>query len=262
MVIGGGPAGMKAAVIAAERGHQATLYEAERRLGGQAILAQMLPGRAEFGGLITNLQRELELAGVQIHKGVRVDRAMIAAAAPDVVIIATGATPYRPVFPQEGDLQIVDAWQVLRGEGTIGHSVVVIDWRADWIGIGIAEHLAQQGRSVRLAVSGIAAGETLPLYVRDQAAASLHKLGVKVLPYMRLYGSDADSVYLQHVSSAEAVVLDKVDTLVLCTGHTPVDDLSDALEDLNVEVRIIGDAASPRTAEEAIYDGLNVAAEI
>jgi 2,4-dienoyl-CoA reductase-like NADH-dependent reductase (Old Yellow Enzyme family) len=262
MVIGGGPAGMKAAVIAAERGHQATLYEAERRLGGQAILAQMLPGRAEFGGLITNLQRELELAGVQIHKGVRVDRAMIAAAAPDVVIIATGATPYRPEFPQEGDLQIVDAWQVLRGEGTIGHSVVVIDWRADWIGIGIAEHLAQQGRSVRLAVSGIAAGETLPLYVRDQAAASLHKLGVKVLPYMRLYGSDADSVYLQHVSSAEAVVLDKVDTLVLCTGHTPVDDLSDALEDLNVEVRIIGDAASPRTAEEAIYDGLNVAAEV
>jgi 2,4-dienoyl-CoA reductase-like NADH-dependent reductase (Old Yellow Enzyme family) len=262
MVIGGGPAGMKAAVIAAERGHQATLYEAERRLGGQAILAQMLPGRAEFGGLITNLQRELELAGVQIHKGVRVDRAMIAAEAPDVVIIATGATPYRPEFPQDGDLQIVDAWQVLRGEGTIGHSVVVIDWRADWIGIGIAEHLAQQGRSVRLAVSGIAAGETLPLYVRDQAAASLHKLGVKVLPYMRLYGSDADSVYLQHVSSAEAVVLDKVDTLVLCTGHTPVDDLSDALEDLNVEVRIIGDAASPRTAEEAIYDGLNVAAEV
>jgi 2,4-dienoyl-CoA reductase-like NADH-dependent reductase (Old Yellow Enzyme family) len=262
MVVGGGPAGMKAAVIAAERGHQATLYEAERRLGGQAILAQMLPGRAEFGGLITNLQRELELAGVQIHKGVRVEPAMIAAEAPDVVLIATGAKPYRPQFPQEGDLQIVDAWQVLRGEGTIGHSVVVIDWRADWIGIGIAEHLAQQGRSVRLAVSGIAAGESLPLYVRDEAAATLHKLGVKVLPYMRLYGSDSDSVYLQHVSSGEAVVLDKVDTLVLCTGHTPVDDLSDALEDLGVEVRIIGDAASPRTAEEAIYDGLNVAAEI
>jgi 2,4-dienoyl-CoA reductase-like NADH-dependent reductase (Old Yellow Enzyme family) len=262
MVIGGGPAGMKAAAVAAERGHHATLFEAERRLGGQALLAQMLPGRAEFGGLITNLQRELELAGVHIHKNTRVDRAKIAAEAPDVVLIATGAKPYRPEFPQEGALQILDAWQVLRGEGTIGQSVVVIDWRADWIGIGIAEHLAQQGRSVRLAVSGIAAGETLPFYVRDTSAAGLHKLGVKVLPYMRLYGSDSDSVYLQHVSSGEAVVIDKVDTLVLCTGHTPVEDLADALDDLDAEVRVIGDAASPRTAEEAVYEGLEAAAEI
>jgi 2,4-dienoyl-CoA reductase-like NADH-dependent reductase (Old Yellow Enzyme family)/thioredoxin reductase len=262
MVVGGGPAGMKAAAIAAERGHHATLYEAERRLGGQALLAQMLPGRAEFGGLVTNLQRELELAGVQIHKGTRVDRAMVVAAAPDVVLIATGAKPYRPEFPQEGALQILDAWEVLHGQGTVGQSVVVIDWRADWIGIGIAEHLAQQGRSVRLAVTGIAAGETLPLYVRDHAAASLHKLGVRVLTYMRLYGSDADSVYLQHVASGEAVVIDKVDTLVLCSGHMPVDELSDALEALDIETHVIGDAAAPRTAEEAVYEGLKVAAEI
>jgi 2,4-dienoyl-CoA reductase-like NADH-dependent reductase (Old Yellow Enzyme family)/thioredoxin reductase len=262
MIIGGGPAGMKAAAIAAERGHQAALFEAERRLGGQALLAQMLPGRAEFGGLITNLQREMELAAVQIHKGVRVDRAKIVAEAPDVVLIATGATPYRPDFAQEGALQVLDAWQVLRGQGTVGQSVVVIDWRADWIGIGIAEHLAQQGRSVRLAVTGIAAGEALPWYVRDMSAAGLHKLGVKVLPYMRLYGSDSDSVYLQHVSSGEAVVIDKVDTLVLCTGHTPLDELSDSIADLDIEVRVIGDAASPRTAEEAVYEGLAVAAEI
>jgi hypothetical protein len=262
MIVGGGPAGMKAAVIAAERGHHATLFEAQRRLGGQALLAQLLPGRAEFGGLVTNLQRELHLANVTVHTGTHVDRARIVAEAPDVVLIATGATPYRPEFPQEGALQVVDAWQVLRGEAVTGQSVVVIDWRADWIGIGIAEHLAQQGRSVRLAVCGIAAGETLPLYVRDDCAATLHKLGVKVLPYMRLYGSDADSVYLQHISSGEAVVIDKVDTLVLCTGHTPVDALADAIEDLDAEIHIIGDAASPRTAEEAVYEGLKVAAEI
>ncbi len=262
MIVGGGPAGMKAAAIAAERGHEVALYEAERRLGGQALLAQMLPGRAEFGGIITNLQREMELAGVRVHKNTRVDRAIITAATPEVVLLATGAVPYRPEFPQEGALQIVDAWAVLRGEATLGQSIVVIDWRADWIGIGIAEHLALQGRSVRLAVSGVAAGETLPFYVRDQAVATLHKLGVKVLTYMRLYGSDSDSVFLQHVSSGEAVVIDKVDTLVLCTGHTPVDELSSALEDLQIETHLIGDAASPRTAEEAVYEGLKVAAEI
>jgi 2,4-dienoyl-CoA reductase-like NADH-dependent reductase (Old Yellow Enzyme family)/thioredoxin reductase len=262
MVIGGGPAGMKAAAIAAERGHHTTLCEAERRLGGQALLAQMLPGRAEFGGIITNLEREMDVAGVRVHRNTRVDRAMIVEAAPDVVLIATGAKPYRPNFPQEGALQIVNAWQVLLGQATVGQSVVVIDWRADWIGIGIAEHLAQQGRSVRLAVNGIAAGETLPLYVRDQSAAGLHKLGVKVLTYMRLYGSDSDSVYLQHTSSGEAVVIESVDTLVLCSGHTPVDDLSDALHGLGIDSHVIGDAASPRTAEEAVYEGLKVAAEI
>jgi 2,4-dienoyl-CoA reductase-like NADH-dependent reductase (Old Yellow Enzyme family) len=262
MVVGGGPAGMKAAAIAAERGHDAVLFEAERRLGGQALLAQLLPGRAEFGGLVTNLKRELALAGARVHEGTRVDRARVLAEAPDTVLIATGAKPYRPPFPHEGALQIVDAWQVLQGQENVGQSVVIVDWRADWIGIGIAELLAQQGRSVRLAVGGVAAGETLPLYVRDHSAASLHKLGVTVLTYMRLYGSDSDSVYLQHIASGEAVVIDKVDTLVLCSGHAPVEELSDAIEDLDLEVRVIGDAASPRTAEEAVYEGLKVAAEI
>jgi hypothetical protein len=69
-------------------------------------------------------------------------------------------------------------------------------------------------------------------------------------------------VYLQHIGSGEAVVIDKVDALVLCTGHTPVDELSGSLEDLELDVRVIGDAASPRTAEEAVYEGLKVAAEI
>lgn len=138
----------------------------------------------------------------------------------------------------------------------------MIDWRADWIGIGIAERLAQSGCSVRLAVNGIAAGETLPLYVRDAAVATLHKLGVTVMPYMRLYGSDSDSVYLQHSTSGEAVIVESVNTLVLCTGHTPVTDLADAIEDLPLETRIIGDAAAPRTAEEAVYEGLRAGAEI
>ncbi|HWJ36253.1 MAG TPA: FAD-dependent oxidoreductase [Steroidobacteraceae bacterium] len=262
MVVGGGPAGMKAAVVAAQRGHSVTLFEAQKRLGGQALLAQLLPGRAEFGGLVTNLLHELSASGVAVRTGTSVDRAMVVNESPDVVVMATGATPYRPEFSSEGALQIADAWQILQETVEPGHSVVVIDWRADWIGIGIAERLAQRGCSVRLAVSGIAVGETLPLYVRDASVASLHKLGVTILPYMRLYGSDSDSVYLQHITSGEAVVLDSVDTLVLCTGHVPVTDLADAIEDLSLDLRIIGDAASPRTAEEAVFEGLRAGAEI
>jgi 2,4-dienoyl-CoA reductase-like NADH-dependent reductase (Old Yellow Enzyme family) len=262
MVVGGGPAGMKAAVTAAQRGHRVTLFEAQKRLGGQALLAQLLPDRAEFGGLVTNLMHELSSAGVRVCTGSSVDRAAIVKETPDVVVMATGAIPYRPAFASEGGLQIADAWQILRETVEPGNSVVVIDWRADWIGIGIAQRLAQSGRSVRLAVSGIAVGETLPLYVRDAAVAALHKLGVVVLPYMRLYGSDSDSVYLQHITSGEAVVLEAVDTLVLCTGHTPVTGLADTVEDLDLEMLIIGDAASPRTAEEAVYEGLQAGLEI
>ena len=67
MVVGGGPAGMKAAAVAAEIGNDVTLYEADRRLGGQALLAQLLPHRSEFGGIVTNLSREVELAGVAVR---------------------------------------------------------------------------------------------------------------------------------------------------------------------------------------------------
>lgn len=261
MVVGGGPAGMKAAIIAAQRGHRVTLYEAERHLGGQALLAQLLPGRAEFGGLITNLGYELWAAGVEVRKDCRVDREQVIEDSPDIVIVATGAKPYRPEFPCEGNLQVLDAWEVLRGADA-GNSVVVIDWRADWIGIGIAEQLVRKGHSVRLAVNGLCAGETLPLYVRDDAAATLHKLGVVVLPYMRLYGADSTTIYLQHIASGEPVVIEGIDTLVLCSGHTPIAQLADKIEDLGVEVHVIGDAAAPRTAEEAVYEGLKVAAEI
>ena len=73
LIAGGGPGGMKAAAVAAERGHDVTLYEASERLGGQALLAQMLPGRAEFGGIVTNLSREMELAGAQVVMRTKVD---------------------------------------------------------------------------------------------------------------------------------------------------------------------------------------------
>ena len=262
MVVGGGPAGMKAAVIAAQRGHDVSLHESQKRLGGQALLAQLLPGRAEFGGLVTNLLQELSRAGVVVQTGRAMDRESVLRESPDVVVIATGAVPYRPRFEHDGDLQIVDSWQVLKEEVDPGQSVVVIDSRADWIGIGIAERLARAGRSVRLAVAGVAVGETLPLYVRDAAVASLHTLGVTVMPYMRLYGSDSNSVYLQHIASGEAVIIDSVDTLVLCTGHTPVSPLADDLEDAAIDVRVIGDAASPRTAEEAVYEGLQVGTDV
>lgn len=258
MVVGGGPAGMKAAAIAAARGHQVVLYEASGQLGGQALLAQQLPRRAEFGGIVTNLSRELELAQVRVVKGVRVDWASVAAERPDAVVLATGAKPYLPEIADDGSVQVVDAWQLLRNQVKTGSRVVVADWRCDWIGPGIAERLVNEGCSVDLAVNGTHPGELLPLYVRDNVAAELHKIGVRVTPYARLYGCDGGTVYMQHSVSEQPILFENVDTLVLCLGHEPVDELSAMLADSVEELHIIGDSLAPRTAEEAVYEGLKV----
>jgi len=260
-VVGGGPGGMKAAVVAAERGHDVTLYEKASRLGGQVLLAQALPDRLEFGGLVTNLQREVHNACVSVQRNVAVTEEMLLSDPPDAVVIATGAVPYHPPGQFE-DAHVVTAWEVLENRANVGNSVVVADWRCDWVGLGIAEKLALEGCSVRLYVNGDTAGQMLHSFLRHQWVGRLHKLGVDIVPYMRLFGADADTVYMQHVMSEEAVLCREVDTLVLAYGHESVIDLYAELDGKVEALYAIGDCLSPRTAEEAVLEGLKVGAVV
>ena len=172
-------------------------------------------------GIVTNLTREIELARVEVVKNTPVDAALVEKEAPDAVVVATGASPRWPEIEGVEHAHVVDAWQVLKGEVNVGSSVVVADWRSDWVGI-------------------------------------LHTLGVEIVPYARLFGADADTVYMQHTASGEPVIFDEVDTLVLAQGHEPVDTLAAELAGLDVEVRMAGDCLAPRTAEEAVFEGLKV----
>lgn len=256
VVVGGGPGGMKAAITAANRGHDVTLYEKDKRLGGQALLAQLLPGRAEFGGLITNLETELNASGARVVTGMEMDAAAIRELAPDAVIVATGAASGAPNLEESEGAHMIDAWDVIRGDANVGSSVVISDWRADWVGLGVAEKLARDGCKVTLAVNAASAGETIQPIVRDIWMGELHKLDVRVVPYARLFGADDSSVYMQHSVSGDPMVFEGVDTLVTAHATTRVAGLFDDLCDYEGEVIAIGDCLSPRTAEEAILEAL------
>ncbi len=208
------------------------------------------------------LSREMELAGARVVLRSKVTRALVEAENPDAVIVATGGQP-RPVEIEGAETgHIVNAWQVIRNEANVGQSVVVADWRCDWIGMGLAERLARDGCRVRLCVDGLHAGQVLPFYVRDSWAGLLHKLGVEIVPYAKLFGVDGETVYFQHATSGEAIVFEDVNTVVTSLGHVRVAALEDELAGWNGELHVIGDCATPRTAEEAVLEGLKVASAI
>jgi 2,4-dienoyl-CoA reductase-like NADH-dependent reductase (Old Yellow Enzyme family) len=261
LVIGGGPAGMKAAVVAAERGHQVELHEKDSRLGGQVNLAEALPGRAEFGGVTTNLQRELEQAGVTIRYNSLLDAASLRGIGPDHVVIATGADTRLPEVEVDG-VEIVDAWSVIRGDTQPGKNVVIADWSCDWAGLGVAEKLARDGHYVRLLSGGSVAGESIQAIVRDQWIGVLHGLGVEMTPYSRFYGALDGSAFFQHMTGGEAIVCEQVDTVVTCFAPQANRECAwvEQIEDLGVSW--IGDAVSPRTVEEAVLEGLQIAREL
>jgi 2,4-dienoyl-CoA reductase-like NADH-dependent reductase (Old Yellow Enzyme family)/thioredoxin reductase len=262
LVVGGGPAGLKAAAVAAERGHEVTLHEATARLGGQILLAERLPGREEFGGAAMNLAAEARRAGVQFEMHSVVTPELVSAVDPDAVVVATGATPYWPPVEVMGTPTVLDSWRVIRGEAMPKGRVVVIDWRGDWIGIGVARLLAGRGHSVTLCVNGYAAGQALQQYVRDAHLLALQRQRIEVRPLVRLFGVDDDSVYLQHLLSEEMIIEEGVAGVVLASGHQSSSELLDVLSASRSSVVGVGDCMAPRTVEEAVLDGLVIGSSL
>jgi 2,4-dienoyl-CoA reductase-like NADH-dependent reductase (Old Yellow Enzyme family) len=262
LVVGGGPAGMKAAAIAAERGHRVSLHEGSGRLGGQILLAERLIGREEFGGAAINLARELERSGADVHLNSWVDRLLIDEQDPDLVVVATGARPFRPPLEVMGDPAIADAWEVLEGRELPRGHVVVIDWRGDWIGSGIARLLRARGHVVTLASNAYAPASALQQYVRDSHLRALVEANVTLLPLVRLFGVDDDTAYLQHLLTDEPILIEGISGVVLAHAHEPVDDLLREIEASSVRCIGIGDCMAPRTMEEAVLEGLRAGSEI
>lgn len=257
LIAGGGPAGMKAAAVAAERGHEVTLFEKGAELGGRVKLARQLPGRDEFGGIVTNLSNEMACHGVTVKLKCTIDRDLVEREAPDAVVIATGSRAHTPDHLLLDDAHVVHAERVLEG-ANVGTRVVIADWRCDWIGLGLAERLARDGCAVRLAVNGYMAGQSIQQYTRDRWIGDLHRLGVEITPFARLVGADGDTAYFEHTVSGEPILFEEIDTLVTATGAEADLTLERALDGWPGEVWIAGDALAPRTCEEAVLEGLKI----
>ena len=262
LVVGGGPGGLKAAAVLSSLGHHVDLFEKETVLGGQVALAQLIPGREEFGGVTTNLAREARRSGATFHLGHELTALDIVHQRADVVVIATGAQAYVPVIERMGNPVIVDAHHVLKGGALPAGHVVVVDFASDWVGGGVARLLRSRGHRVTLSVNTTAPGEALQQYVRDQQLRDLATDHVEVVSLTRLFGVDDDTAYLEHVLSGERILISPVSSVVTAGWRRPRGDVMNGLDALGFPYVALGDCLAPRTVEEAVLDGWSIAHRI
>jgi len=282
LVIGGGVAGMKAACVGAERGHNVSLVEQTDRLGGQILLNRLVPGREEMATTAGDLARNLENLGVKIMLNKRADAAFVKEMEPDAIVVATGARPVRPEMSGVEMDHVVQAWDVLDGKRGVGRRVVVVGGNA--VGLETALYLARIGtlspeilhflvtnhaesmetvsellsrgsKEVTVIEMIRKAGKDIGLSTRWTIMAELRRLSVTIMT-----GTTAVAITKEglEIEKEDGKGFLPADSVVLAVGSSAENALLNELEGLAPEIYAIGDAKSPRKAMEAIREGFEV----
>ncbi len=255
MVVGGGPAGMEVARVAALRGHQVSLYESTPVLGGgQLTLAEAPPHKEKLRWLGEYLTRRLEQLPVKVHSGSPVDAAMVEREAPDVLVVATGAVPLIPDIPGIDGDNVVTAFRVLEDQlETEGKQVVVLGGRR--VGTETAEFLTLRGATVtvvtRSPISQLAI-DAAPTY-RAPLLRRLRNADVKFIGDHDVKEINGQGLTLIGPDKEEEFLA--ADMVVIARGAVPQRSLADEAARLVNEVHVIGDSVEPRSIAEAMFEG-------
>ena len=272
VVVGGGPAGLEAARVAAERGHKVTLLEASHQLGGQFRLAGMQPRRAQILDYIDWFETQLQKLQVLVRLNTYAEADDVLALDPDEVVIATGSLPsgsgFQRALPQFDELpgvkhgNVHSVNDIMARAARPGRRVIVLDDIGHWHGAGTAWHLAEQGHDVTLVTPhGVAAAELARTAADWPLRRKLKQLGVQIVTDAGIsewHGNAATIVDIQDLSERRI----EADALVLATCNIANDDLAAALGNSDVIVHTIGDAVAPRHANMATYEGRKVGLSI
>ena len=272
LVIGGGPAGMEAARVAAARGHRVTLIEKSEHLGGRFRLAAKQPKRHEIGEFLTWLEGQLTKHQVEIRRRCELSVDQVKEIGADEIILATGSRTgtdgFQRARPHIGQLPGADLPHVLSAEdalddlGDLGRRVLIIDDDGGWRGVGTALYLADKGHDVTMLTPALHPGQDIAhtasvgLMMKDLTAAGIETLTSRVA-----LAIEERAVRTQDLLTGEEREVE-ADGVVLATLPRAETALAAELDVAGLAAKAIGDCVAPRKASMALYEARRVALAI
>ncbi len=257
VIVGGGPAGMEAARVAALRKHRVVLFEKNEDLGGQNIYAGKLAGRQEITGVTRWLKSQIDKLEIDLRLNVEATEEMILGENPEAVVIATGSIPKKKPFAGEyGFPDVVDPIQILSGQVEAGNKVLLIDGDGHHQATGLAEWLADREKTVHVITTSLFIGGQLgPLQDLQLSRRRLAGKRVTFTPDIAVLSIQGKKVEGLSVYSGATVQFDGYDTIIVVAGHTSMDALYFALKGKVKEIYRAGDCLAPRKTDMAIFEG-------
>jgi len=259
MVVGGGPAGMEAARVAAIRGHEVTLYEKESEPGGQLIAAAVPPNKQELTKLNRYLAHQLEENKVSVKLGVEVTLELVQKENPDAIIFATGSVSQIPEISGLGGNKVVTAMDVLLDRAEVGEKVVIIG--GELVGCETADFLAQKGKKITVVRRGPKMASKVYHSNRRALLTRLEEKKVTLITGVRKYEAIMDKGLVLTDGEGNRRTLE-ADTIVLAAGAIPDDKLAKSVEGKVEEYHLAGDCVQPRRILDAIHEGARLGREV